>query len=282
MANPLIKLEWIRRFRTQRAAWGIPLIVALPALVVVVSYAVYTSISSSFAGGPGGFAVNDLSGVGVGMFAAVVVALTVALMAIVPAMVGGTISGERQNQTLQPLQLTQVGPTQIILGKLFSSLAYLLLLLVCCTPVLVIPFMMGGTTAFEILGTLVVLLLVTVEFAAVSLMASAITRRPATGILLSLLFVGMLMVVPWIVMTLVFSVQSLTTDFEPADSAARLIATVSPTALGAWVVGSSDDATSGVVDMTVKLFSVAWFLVITGGSLLVARARVVAPVERDR
>lgn len=301
MANPLIKLELMRRFRSPLAAWGIPLVVLLPGLTVVLVYATSVAFNSSgifdegFAGGgnggadptgvvqPGGVSASALQGIGVGMFAAVIAALSLTLLVLVPAMVGGSIAGERHSQTLQPLQLTAMGPTQIVAGKLVSSLAYLVVALLCAAPVLTIPFLLGGLSASMVVGAYVVLFLVTVELAAVSLAVSAIMSRPAPAIIVSLVVCGFLTFAPWIATAVGYALASSQSPiFDAADSSIRYIGGVSPIALGSWVFALSGEDVSDVVNNGDKLGSLFWWIVITVGALAIARAKVVAPVERDR
>ncbi len=301
MANPLIKLELMRRFRSPLAAWGIPLILLLPGLTVVLFYATSVAITDPmgmFGGGIGGgldgagqavvdqssgISASALQGIGVGMFAAVVAALFLTLLVLVPAMVGGSIAGERHSQTLQPLQLTAMGPNQIVLGKLVSSLAYLVVALLCAAPVLTIPFLLGGLSATEVVGAYVVLLLVTIELAAVSLAVSAIMSRPAPAIIVSLVVCGFLTFAPWIATSVGYALAATNNPmFDAESSPIRYLAGASPIALGSWVLDLSTDEMRDAVNVGDKALSLFWFAAISIGSLAIARANVVAPVERDR
>lgn len=290
MANPLIKLELMRRFRSQFSAWSIPLLILLPGLAVTLIYATTTSRAGlggndfgggPFGGGDGVVAVSALDGVGVGMFFAVLATLLLSLLLMVPAMVGGSIAGERHNQTLQPLQLTAMGPTQIVAGKLVASVAYLLVLLACAAPVIVIPFLLGGTTATQAVGAYGVLVLVTVEFAAISLALSGIVSRPVPAIMASLFTCAALTIGPWILMGMAFvAASSADAGVDAGESALQLLSTPSPVALGAWVpMGDRGDLD---IRSGYPLLASVWYLVVVLGSLWIARSRVTAPVERDR
>lgn len=286
MANPLIKLEVMRRFRSQSAAWSIPLITFLPGVAVTLIYWTTTSNRQTFnqfgeVQQGGAFAVNEMRGIGVGMFVAVLVTLLVALAVTVPATVGGSIAGERHSQTLQPLQLTAVTPTQIVIGKLVASLGYLFVLILCVAPVIVIPFLLGGLTAAQVLGAYGVLVLITIEYAAISLAVSARMARPAPAIMVSLALCAFLTVAPWIVMGMGFVMASRGNPvFDAGESAIRYAASPSPISMGSWVPMGDE------IDMVIRpgdrVLSAAWFAAVVVASLLYARAKVVAPVERDR
>lgn len=301
MANPLIKLELLRRFRSQTAAWGIPLMLFLPGLAVVIIYATSTGASSArFVDGPMGFedgmvnrgfvplgsnqgiAVSDLQGIGVGMFVVVAAAMLLALILMVPSMVGGSIAGERHNQTLQPLQLTAMTPTQILVGKLVATLSYLLLLLLCATPVLAIPFLLGGITASQAIGTFVLLIFITVEFAAISLAVSSFMARPAPAIMVSLLACAFLTVAPWVALG-VGSLVSAQNDpnFSLELSSLRFVVAPSPVALGSWLPFDGEWA-ERVVGGRDRFASAVCYLAVVIGCVWFARSRLLAPVERDR
>ncbi len=288
-SNPLISLEVMRRFRSPMAAWAIPLLMTLPGVAVCLIYAAVTSWSSSFdAMGneipAGGFSVDELTGMGVSMFAAVAGLLLLTLILTVPTLVGPSIAGERHNQTLQPLQLTEMTPGKIVGGKLISSVAYLLVVLLCATPVMVIPFLLGGITAVQVIGTFIVLVLIMIEFAAISLAASATLSKPTGATFTALVSCAAITVAPWIVMGVLYSVayrSNPTMDAE--DSALRLVGSFSPVALGSWVLGSAEDQIGlDAVSNLDKFLSALWWLVITSLCLLLARSKVTAPVERDR
>jgi ABC-type Na+ efflux pump permease subunit len=288
LSNPLIRLEFLRRFRSATAAWTIPLVIGLPGLAVVIGYATIVSPNQRFDqfGNPiqdaSTFTVADLEGVGIGMFVGVIAALVVALLLLVPSTVGGSIAGERQSQTLQPLQLTDMTPGQIVAGKLVSSLSFLVVLLACAAPVLAIPFLLGGTTAAQVAGSVLVLFLITVELAALSLAASAAMSRPTTGIVVSLLGSGALLIGPWVVMGLGFAAAARSVGFDADASALRYLASLSPLALGSWVVDAGNQDIDTIARTGDKLAATFWFVVVTAVSLWVAKVKVTAPVERDR
>jgi ABC-type transport system involved in multi-copper enzyme maturation permease subunit len=237
MGNPIVRLELMRRFRSPLAAWGIPIMVLLPGLAVALVYWNSTTTPSvDVFGSNDGFQVEQLRNIGVGMFAAVLATMLVALLLIVPSMVGGAIAGERQNQTLQPLQLTELTPTGIVVGKMTSSVAYLLVLLGCAAPVMAIPFLLGGLTATQVLGAYAILVLITVQYAAISLAVSSAMRRPGPAIMLSLVTCAFLTVAPWVAMGIGFMMASRSDPGFAADlSPVRYLASPSPVTLGSWV-----------------------------------------------
>ena len=61
-----------------------------------------------------------------------------------PAMTAGAISLEREKQTLELLVTTPLGTLALVLGKLFSALTYVFLLILASIPLASIVFTFGG------------------------------------------------------------------------------------------------------------------------------------------
>ncbi len=73
------------------------------------------------------------------------------LLFIVPAITAGSISGERERQTLDLMLTTNMRPVDIVLGKLFASLSTILLLIISSFPILSLSFVYGGIMLRDIL-----------------------------------------------------------------------------------------------------------------------------------
>ena len=63
-----------------------------------------------------------------------------------PAITAGSISGERERQTLDLMLSTKMTPIQIVMGKLAASLSTMGLLIVSSFPILALVFVYGGVT----------------------------------------------------------------------------------------------------------------------------------------
>ncbi|MDO5416064.1 MAG: ABC transporter permease subunit [Lachnospiraceae bacterium] len=70
----------------------------------------------------------------------------VMLLFIMPALTSGSISGERERQTLELLLSTKATPWEIVTGKLMSSMNSMVLLVVSSFPVMALVFVYGGIT----------------------------------------------------------------------------------------------------------------------------------------
>ena len=295
LSNPLIRLEAMQRFRGPWAAIGIMLALFIPAAVVSIGYAAATATSAESMmmmdpemngfGGDGpvfeGPAVAELDGVGPGLFFGVAGALLLVVVVMVPALAGGTIAGERANLTLAPLQISRLKPADIVLGKQVSSLAYLLLIVVCSSPLLMVPYLLGGVRVLTVVIVLAVIVMVAIEVAAVSMLVSSLMSRPAPAIVLSLMASFALVVGPFILMGIGLAIWAARNPMAATgDSPAYLVSAISPVSLGTWLAGPADVEVPFAG--TLKVLAPLFWLVVTVFCLGMARWRVTAPVEVDR
>ncbi len=81
----------------------------------------------------------------------------VMLIFIMPAISAGSISGERERQTLDLMLTTQMTPADIVLGKLAASLSTMFLLIISSLPILAMVFVYGGVTMNDLLMLLLCL-----------------------------------------------------------------------------------------------------------------------------
>ena len=96
---------------------------------------------------------------------------------IAPGLTAGTISTEREKQTLSILLTTSQSSFQIISGKLLSSIAFLLLLMVAALPIYSLVFLFGGISPGEF-GLVFIFLFVTLlALGSTGVMFSTLIRR---------------------------------------------------------------------------------------------------------
>lgn len=99
------------------------------------------------------------------------------LMFIMPALTSGSISGERERQTLELLFTTKMSPSEIIMGKLFSAVEQLLVLVVSSLPIVLLTFVYGSVD-FRDLGLLLVCFTIVAFYAGgIGILFSALLRR---------------------------------------------------------------------------------------------------------
>lgn len=155
--NPVTMRELRERFRTNRAVVFVTLWIVL---VTGIGYLIYLAArawasSAGFFGGISPMLIS--SSLGRIMFELVSLLLLTAMLLVVPGVASLSIVGERERLTLPLLQVSQLKPSQIVLGKLGSSLAYQLLLLVSVAPIMLVPILFGGVNTLDVVAAAAVI-----------------------------------------------------------------------------------------------------------------------------
>jgi ABC-2 type transport system permease protein len=175
--NPVTLRELRERFRGVRSAVFLVVWLLVVGGVGYLVYAMARGMGGSVGIFGGGFAPLLVSAsMGRFMLHALLLLLMTAVIFVVPGQAALAIVGERERQTLHLLQVSQLGAYQIVLGKLGSSLAYLLLLLVAAAPLLVLPALFGGTTVGEVLAGLGMILATAFTVGSLSIWVSSRAR----------------------------------------------------------------------------------------------------------
>jgi hypothetical protein len=104
---------------------------------------------------------------------------------IAPSFTSGQISLEREKQTLDLLITTPLRPGAIIIGKLLTALAFVVLMVVSAIPICAIVLMYGGATIQDIVRQQALLLAVAIGFGAIGIFASALMRRTQAATVLA-------------------------------------------------------------------------------------------------
>jgi hypothetical protein len=143
----------------------------------------------------------------------------------------GAIAGERERQTLIPLQITLLSPRSIVFGKLLASLAFVVLLVVAALPFLSVSFLLGGVAASEVAKGVGMVLVIALAIAALSLASSSAARRTQTATVTAYALVGML-----VIGTLVIYGAQRALDTSPTGSSRPTVLLLNPFAATAEVV----------------------------------------------
>ena len=117
-------------------------------------------------------------------------------MLLVPGLVGGSIAGERERQTLDLLLCTRVRPWRVVIGKLGASLAFMGFLLVASLPILSVVALLGGIAWGDILIVVGLGALTAVTIGSMSILFSAISKGPTGAIVCSYVAMFILLVGP--------------------------------------------------------------------------------------
>jgi ABC-2 type transport system permease protein len=177
--NPVLARELRVRLRGWRAWWLLTAYLVLLGTICFLVYEAETGRSPSdpfAAPSPTAFAA-----VGRSIFEWLVFFMLLLVLFLVPGLTSGAIAGERERQTLVPLQVTLLHPWQVVVGKLGASFAFLALLVLATAPLLSIAYLIGGITFVNILQGLGVVLFAGVALTCLTIVVSAVFRRVQTA-----------------------------------------------------------------------------------------------------
>lgn len=96
---------------------------------------------------------------------------------IVPGLTSGSISSEREKQTLEILLTTKLSPLQIILGKLASSISMIIMLAFSSLPILALTFSIGGISFIDLLEFIVLITVTAVYIGSVGIFFSTLFKK---------------------------------------------------------------------------------------------------------
>ena len=120
---------------------------------------------------------TQFAAVGRSIFEWLVFFMLLLVLFLVPGLTSGALAGERERQTLVPLQVTLLRPWQIVVGKLGASFAFLALLVLATAPLLSIAYLIGGVTIATVLKGLGLVLFTGLTTTCLTLLVSGVFRR---------------------------------------------------------------------------------------------------------
>jgi len=169
-AKEMVEISRRRRYYAMRVLYGVVLFLAV--------LRIFQSHDFVF----GQTSIGGMAAVADQMFHAVARVQMAAILLFVPVILCAVIAGEREKQTLDLLFTTQLADRQIVLGKLLSRFAVLVLLILCALPVMSLITLFGGIdpqSLWRILGATLLTILFT---GAIAIYCSSATISPMTAL----------------------------------------------------------------------------------------------------
>ncbi|TKJ33968.1 MAG: hypothetical protein CEE38_19175 [Planctomycetes bacterium B3_Pla] len=143
-------------------------------------------------GGSASYRISRMDKAGKGIIAYVVWFQFCATQIVAVIMLSNSISDEIYHRTLGLLMTTPISSFQIVMGKLFSKLLQLTLLLAISLPVLAIVRVLGGVPWDYVVSSLCITLTTILFVGSLSLFFSIFTRSAYVAIIVSCLTLGVL------------------------------------------------------------------------------------------
>jgi ABC-type transport system involved in multi-copper enzyme maturation permease subunit len=178
LCGPMVLYELIREGRKRRYI----LIRTCYAVALLLLLAGLYSYWTWEPGRIGNITAPEMTRFGEMFFFSFMTAQFLAVLLLTPAYTAGAIAGEKDRGTLEFLLTTDLRKREVVLGKLATRVASLMMLVLAGLPILSFTQFFGGIDPDLTLGCFAVLGLTTVSLAALSLLHSIHAQRARTAI----------------------------------------------------------------------------------------------------
>jgi hypothetical protein len=103
--------------------------------------------------------------------------MTLQVVFLAASSTAGSISLEREKQTLELLITTPISSLAIVIGKLLSALVYVFLLIAASIPLMAVVFVYGGVAPEDVLSGYIVLVATALGLGSFGLLCSSLVKR---------------------------------------------------------------------------------------------------------
>ena len=134
-------------------------------------------VEANYVTGFGGQSAFAGAAIGQGIFAALLMLMTLQVAFLAPSSTSGSISLEREKQTLELLIATPISSLAIVVGKLLSALVFVFLLIAASIPLMAVVFVYGGVGPEDVLRGYVVLIATALGLGSFGLLCSSLVKR---------------------------------------------------------------------------------------------------------
>lgn len=179
--NPILKKELMVGSRSIKMSWAIFGFNAFLSVIVV-----FTMLGLEFNSMYYGYSYKNL----VSLFPILGTVECVVLSLLIPIITSGSISGERERQTLDIMLTTPVKPMAIALGKLGSAMMMVMMYMISSIPVLSVAFVLGGLNWSALLGLLGMMLYIGIYVGSIGIFCSSVVKKSIASTVLTLV-IGM-------------------------------------------------------------------------------------------
>lgn len=105
---------------------------------------------------------------------------------VVPIITSGSISGEREKQTLDIMLTTPIKPFSIAVGKLESAMVVVMMYMISNIPMLAISFVLGGLSWWALLGLIGMMLYLGIYVGSVGIFCSSVVKKSVAATILTI------------------------------------------------------------------------------------------------
>jgi ABC-type transport system involved in multi-copper enzyme maturation permease subunit len=270
LPGPIFNVELLTSARRTRYF----MIRAIYALVLLLALGlVYQSWSSTLQWRPGGADIRAVAELSAAFFGVFSVVQLLAVTALGPSLVAGTIATERERRTIEYLFASSLSNAEIVLGKLAARLVHVVYLVLAGVPILALMMLLGGIAPEALLMLTIITLTTVLTVSALSIAISVWSPRGRDAVTRSYLVLFVLLTIPPMLMSLYRS------DFyriiEPVNNqflAANPFVVLTPIITAAS--GSMQGAATGMVVAFVRNNLIVAFVLVCAATLAVRRTHL--------
>lgn len=201
--NPILKKELVVGSRSMKMSWAIMGINAFLTIIVLVVLSI-TNMSASV----GGYNYSRL----IWLFPILGCVECGLLSLIIPIITSGSISGERERQTLDIMLTTPVTPFSIAVGKLGSAIAVVMMYMIASIPVMAIAFVLGGMSWWALLGLFGMMLYLGIYVGSVGIFCSSAVKKSVVATILTIVIGVGIIILTAIILYVIIAVQTSVCD----------------------------------------------------------------------
>ncbi|WP_391208253.1 ABC transporter permease [Psychrobacillus sp. L4] len=275
-SNPVLKKEIKLRFRSLKSFTGI-LFYLIAMCIFVFGFIMLTT---SFTGT--GYFRPEQSFL---MFAMLTYIQLGLILFITPGLTAGAISTEREKQTLNILLTTSQTSFQIIMGKLTSSIAFLLLLLVAGLPIYSLVFLFGGVSPSQLGIIFLFFFLTMLAIGGIGIMYSTIIRKTIVAMIATYGTMIFLTAVTGFIYLVITGMNSMVTGTLTSSPIGHFFASINPIVLMLTLISQGSDSfisQSTLVDFPIWAGYTIFYACVTILTIFIAVKKLRVNMKRTR
>ncbi len=199
--NPILKKELRLGSRSIKLPLAIMFYNLLLAVITVLTMAV-CNLASSY--GSGSIYDSMMS-----IFPILAWTECMILLVVIPVIAAGSIASEREKQTLDIMLTTPIKPFSIIVGKVFNSIASVLMFVISSIPIMSVAFIFGGLNWFALLGYIVVMVYISYYVASIGVFCSSLVKKTILAIILTIIFEVLVFIGTGVIYGIIYSIVAI-------------------------------------------------------------------------
>ncbi|NYF24067.1 ABC transporter permease [Sporosarcina sp. JAI121] len=277
--NPVLFKELKLRFRSPKSFIGI--LFYLLAMCIFVFGFIFTTMNMS---GTSYFRPSE-SFILFGLLSFIQLGL---VLFITPGLTAGAISSEREKQTLPILLTTSQSSFQIISGKLSSSIAFLLLLIVAGLPVYSLVFLFGGISPLDFAKVFFFLFVTLLAIGSIGVMFSTLIRRTIVSMIATygtMLFLSIVTGFLFLIVIQMTAFNQMGTGIPSPSVSGQILASINPAIMLASLL--SQGVGDSISEMTQVKFPIwigylIFYLSLTAISIFISVKKLRVNMKRSK